>query len=207
MHHRRYLFTRYHLASSGRAEKFSLKHFPPVLQSLYAQATALNIITAIESITHIALTTETVTGATEVLTVGLSAEADHVKIKRAGALVSNITHLSDWDISLYETDADRNSPVNRAIIGSQLHDWMVEIQTTTVAFMMYNGGDGLEVPIWAYAAENDTLHFHITPAPDNLTARNSHYSSHVSFFTANGAGIKLSMQNVIDRKSPPGVPG
>lgn len=176
--------------------------------STNAHATALNIITAVESITHIALTTATVTGATGVQTAELGADAGHVKIKRAAALVPNITHLSDWDISLHGMHADRNSFDNRTIIGGELHDWMVGNQTTNVAFMMYSGDDGLDVPILAYAADNDTLHFHIQYHPpavasNNLTARNSDYASHAPFFAANGAGIKLSMQNVIDQKSPP----
>lgn len=176
--------------------------FTQALPSSPSQATALDIITPIT------FTTATLTGATEVQTAELGADAGHVKIRRAAALVPNITYLSDSNISLHETHADRNNFVNRAIISGQLHDWMVGNQTTNVAFMMYNGGDGLEVPILAYAADNDTLHFHIqyhppSPASNNLTARNSDYSSHVPFFAANGDGIKLSMQNAIDRKSPP----
>lgn len=93
------------------------------------------------------LTTATVTGATRVQKADLGADAGHVKIKRAAALVPNITHLSDWDISLHDTHADRNSFDNRTIIGSQLHDWMVGNPTTNVTFMIYNGGESVDVPI------------------------------------------------------------
>lgn len=173
--------------------------------STNAHATALNIITSAETITHIALTTASVSGANGVQTAELGAGAGHVKIKRAAALIPNITHLSDWDISVHELHTDRNSFDNRTIIGDELHDWMVGNQTTNVAFMMYDAGGSVNVPILAYAADNDTLHFHIQyhPPTSNLTARDSDYQAHVPFFAANGAGIKLSMQNAIDPKSPP----
>ncbi|KAG6357700.1 hypothetical protein INS49_013579 [Diaporthe citri] len=86
---------------------------------------------------------------------------------------------------------------------------MVGNQKTEVTFMIYDGGDGVDVPILAYAADNDTLLFqiqyHPSAAASNLAARTSGTQanqSHAPFFAANGAGIKLSMQSVVDRKRP-----
>lgn len=176
------------------------------LSTLYNYITTNAHTTAVNIITHIVLTTASVSGAAGVQTAKLGADVGHVKIKRAAALVSNITHLSDWDISLHDTYADRDGFDNRTIIGSELRDWMVGNQTTDVAFMIYDGGDGVDVNILAYAARQRYLALpypdHSPAAASNLTTRNLDYQSHASSFAANGAGIKLSMQKVIDRKSP-----
>lgn len=82
---------------------------------------------------------------------------------------------------------------------------------TGVACMIYDGGDGVDVPVLAYAASNDTLHFHThchppadpPAAASDLTTRDSKYQSHALFFAANGVGIMLSTQNVINRESRP----
>ncbi|KAI7786190.1 hypothetical protein LA080_004574 [Diaporthe eres] len=145
-----------------------------------AHTTALNIVTAVKSITHIALTKASISGATGSKTTELGPDAGYVKIKWAAALVSNTTHLSDWGIILHDTHADRNSWDNRTIIGSELLDWLVGNQTTDVACMIYDGGDGVEVPILVYAAGNDTLRFHI----------------HASASKADATGISKAVVNV-----------
>lgn len=128
------MYARYHLAASRRAEKFSSARFPR-----FSHVRVLKLFKP-------PFTTATATGATWAQTAELGADAGHVKIKRAAALVPDITHLPDWNISLHDTHADRNRFDNRIIIGSQLRDWMVN-PTTNVTFMIYNGGEGVDVPI------------------------------------------------------------
>lgn len=168
-----------------------------------AHAAALDIITGVESITRIPLKAASVSGATEVQTAELEADAGHVKIKRATALVSNTTYLSDWDTGLHDTHTNRNSFDNRTLIGSELHDWMVGNQTTDVAFMIYGGVGASTSPSWRTPPTTIPCTSTSSQSPAaaaDLTDRNSDYQFHASFFAANEAGIKPGMQRVIDRK-------
>lgn len=80
-----------------------------------AHPPALNIITAIESNTRVALTTASVSATATVQIAAPGTDAGHVKTKRAAALVPNITHLPDRDINVHDMHADRNIFDNRAI--------------------------------------------------------------------------------------------
>ncbi|KAJ0107758.1 hypothetical protein J7T55_000020 [Diaporthe amygdali] len=104
-----------------------------------AHDTALNNITTVASITYCHYGTIS-QGATGGQTAEISVDAGHVEIKRPAALVHNMPHLSDWDIGIHDTHADRNSFDNRAFISSELHYWMVGNQTKDVAFMIYDDG-------------------------------------------------------------------
>ncbi|KAG8623408.1 hypothetical protein KVT40_008384 [Elsinoe batatas] len=75
---------------------------------------------------------------------------------------------------------------------------------------MYKHSSGSEVPILAYQTSDNSTNLHVQwHKPDNstLSKRDFDYQRRVPFFAANGAGIKLSVQNKIDPRSPPASSG
>lgn len=118
-------------------------------------------------------------------------DTSHVKIKRAAALVPNITHLSDWDISLHGLYADRNSFDNRTIIDDELHDWVVGKQTTNVAFMIHGSG----------RRGGGRRHTPPTADASNLIAQDSGYQALSPFLRCERSRNEAQTPNAIGPKS------
>lgn len=172
--------------------------------STNAAATTQNIISAVELITHIALTTAAIpnTSGTSFVTIG--ADNGGAVKRRDTAMVGNITHVSSWDLSDEGAHALANRYSNRTIIGSELRSQILDSGINNITFVLAHGASG-HVPILAYAVNNRTNAFHTQwQRPGNLTTkRDSTYSEHQAFFAANGAGIKLTMQAPIAATDPP----